>query len=328
MKKLNLVLASLVFVILFSSLASAYEININVPSAVNEGEMISFSYTISSNIEETIKFYPLIDCFDSGPDDFLTEETITVNPDNSYTSTHSLVEVNYEWFDNGQCIASINIINPTQETFSESFQVKVADHIEAKTRTYNQDSRSDKVFLVGDIIIIQTEASANPDAKNELFDVRYTSTITSEQGFSQTFEGEAHTMILTEPGSYEVWVTSTSPGFMEDRSPARFVAVSEHVVPDPVRVICNFDLICDSMRRETSSNCPSDCPLTEPVITYDPITAAAQADNNARSMGSPIGLATNEGVMASGAILFVVSVLIIVAIYFLYLKKPLRRKKR
>ena len=266
---------TLLFIFILSS-ASAINVEITVPEIVNEGEMISFSYEISSEINKTVKFIPHIDC-SSGVDDFMNEETAEITPENPHTGTHSLVELNYKYFENGYCTAYIYILEPAEETFSETFEIKVADHLDAETDSYAPGKTVNKrVFYVGEIAEIRNSATTNTHEEAEF---SFETTVLNNGTLVGTFNTETFILTLTEPGYYEVRVTATADNFMPDEAVTRFTVVRKPARAEEVQMICNYNRRCEPETGETSGNCALDCPLEEPVVADDPITANLTAES-------------------------------------------------
>ncbi|MFH1239948.1 MAG: hypothetical protein V1672_01920 [Candidatus Diapherotrites archaeon] len=249
--------------------ASEITVELAVSEIVNEGEMISFSYELSSNKETTVSFIPHIKC-NSGPGDFLNEETATITPSEPYSGAHTFVKVNYKEFENGMCVAYIYILEPEEETFSETFEIKVADYLHAETDTYAPDETGNKrVFLVGETAEVRSEATTNTYAEAA---ITYTTTVSNNGSIVGTFTGKTFTLLLSETGYYEVRVIASANSFMLDEAVTRFTVVKEHAIPTSVNTICNYNMTCEPNSGENSGNCVMDCPLAQPVISEDPFT--------------------------------------------------------
>lgn len=254
-----------------SEISTANEITaeLSVPEIVNEGEMISFTYEISSNKDTTVRFISHIDCA-TGIDDFLNEETIELTAGTPYIGSHNLVTLSYEYFENGYCTAYIYLLEPEQ-AFSETFEIKVADHLDADTDSYAPRERWNKrVFRVGEVAEIRNKATTNT-YENAV--ISFETTISNNGTPVGTYNTKNITLNLTEPGYYEVRVTATAGGFMLDKAVTRFTVVQNVPIAKTLQFICNSNGRCDSEIGETSGNCAWDCPSNVQLIADDPITA-------------------------------------------------------
>ena len=262
---MKLKILTLIFAVLLFNSVSALQVELTVPDVVDEGEMISFNYALSSETAETITFIPHIDCA-TGADDYLNEKSVELEANETYTGAHSLVELSYKYFEDGFCTAYIYVTSPEQETFSETFEIKVALHLDATTDSYApNETRNKKVFLVGETAQIRNKATTN---NYENAQITFTSEVKLNGKPVATFTEETFESELLYAGSYEIRVTASAPDHKPALAVTRFTVAEKHVTPKHVEYSCNLDGECQSEEGETIEFCPEDClPHTEVIVS-------------------------------------------------------------
>jgi hypothetical protein len=134
--------------ILFINLVSAIpQITINVDDKFYSGDEVKFTYLITSNAFEILKYVPNINC-EGNPQALLNIEEIRLEPNKPFFGNYNYGKVEGV-INSGRCTASISVLEPYNREFSKSFEI-VAEPIFSLDLSLCKDAacnEKSKIFL-------------------------------------------------------------------------------------------------------------------------------------------------------------------------------------
>jgi hypothetical protein len=192
------------FLILFLNLTSAISIDIFVEPVFYEGENINFSYQMLSQQDEFVKYIANVKCMDS-PEPLLQIEEINLNANELFfeTYTYGVVDKNVK---NGNCIASVSVLEPFQMSFSEIFEVITSLDF-SFTPLFCKDSSCNektKVFSQGEKAYLDYESSVENPLVTAI--LKYPDESTKEISLPTSIR-------VNQIGNYELEIVASKEGY-------------------------------------------------------------------------------------------------------------------
>ncbi len=204
--------------ILFSSFVYSggedIQIDINVKEVITERDDLNFEYTIHSNQNIKIEYYPRIYCLNQkGISPALKKlEQITLRKDKSITKTHFMGEAN-DFEPSSHCRAQIVITNPINLEFSKGFVLETNPRVYFDILTCSDadcSKGSRRYFNSDEDIFVKLNIDANLGKifSEEASKISFTSTLESSESraiseieFDQEYSTELSDL---DSGNYEL----------------------------------------------------------------------------------------------------------------------------
>lgn len=236
-----------VLAIFLVSTVSALTINIQVPASFSIGQQISFSYSITSDVNQQITFISHVLCPKS-PVAFLQEQTITLQANIPYNDIYTDMIVN-EQFEPQICTAYIQILSSIKEKFEKNFSI-----ITDPSFSFNI-VLDKKVYNFGENINLNYES----DVENPVISAK----LTYPDGTREEIN-LPKTIKASQIGTYEFSVTASKEGYKTVTKKEQFGVIERQLGERGFSIatvaLCNADGICNN--NEDNQNCPQDCPPT------------------------------------------------------------------
>ena len=123
MKKIKLMLVVLIIILNSNICLADLEIfvSIDVNNKFNIGETIRFDYSITSNEDINITYYPYVDC-PLLPHKFIVKNNFSLKSNEVHIGEYFDIEITDE-YEQQSCEAKIYITQPTESEFSKGFNV-------------------------------------------------------------------------------------------------------------------------------------------------------------------------------------------------------------
>jgi len=148
MKKLKRFLISFFISVICLTLVSAsiLDIDVDIKKSFSIGEKVFFKYTIISDTNERIIFYPYLDCL-SVPLPLIEQQNIELKTDEPYIRKYSVLTITKD-IEPQTCTAYVQILSPIQKRVSKNFTI-VTDP------SFSFDIKLDKkIFLLNEDIYL------------------------------------------------------------------------------------------------------------------------------------------------------------------------------
>jgi len=243
MKKI-LIYATLAILII--STVSATDIKINVKGSFTKGEMISFSYSITSAEDEDIVYVASVDC-PGALQALLVPVTASLDANKPFRGTYNFMRVD-DTFEPGLCEAKVSIIDYYQQSASQSFRVVIEPSFPLFLKTCSDAACSDvkSVFVAGDTVYIDFDSSILP-----------TVTASLKKPDNMKMQLTLPTSIAADQiGVYELKTTAVKKDYKKIEKSLEFAVISEkaNIASESS---CNANKVCDA--NENPQSCPQDC---------------------------------------------------------------------
>jgi len=148
MKKI--ILYAIVGIMMISLATASITTDIDIPNSFLTGEIVSFDYSIISDLDQEIIYILHVIC-PNAPVAFLQEKTIQLQANQPYTATYS-DQVVQDWFESQTCTAYVQILSPIQKIVSKNFTI-VTDPAFDFSLTFDK-----KVFTQGENMYLDYES--------------------------------------------------------------------------------------------------------------------------------------------------------------------------
>lgn len=209
MKKIKSIWIIILFLV---PLTSALMININVPSSFSENEYVSFEYTLTSEVNQNVRFYTYVDC-PTAPLPLIVEQMVELQTGIPHTDTYTSFTITEE-IEPQTCTAYVQILSPVEQRVEKTFEI-----VTNPSFTFDIELNK-KVFVKGEDIEIDYSSSVAdpgivskliyPGGKEEVISLPYslvanqigTYTIeasASKEGYKTVSVGEQFGVIEREP---------------------------------------------------------------------------------------------------------------------------------
>jgi len=239
-----------IFSILFASLTTAIQIDIEVADSFKTDEVVSFDYIMTSDMDKEVKFYPYVEC-PTAPLPLMEEKTIELTANVPYSDSYSSFTVS-EHIEPQICTAYIGIMDSVEERIEKQFNI-------ATNPSFSLNIELDKkVFVKGeDVFIAYTSEVEDPEMTAILtYPNKKTEPITLPTSIK-----------ADQIGTYELDVTASKEGYKTMTKKEQFGVIEEEAeIKDASE--CNANGICAT--GENYRNCPQDCIETKEERKIDP----------------------------------------------------------
>jgi len=248
------ILAFAILIVLLAAAVQATDIKINVKGSFTKGEMISFSYSITSAEDEDIVYVASVDC-PGGMQALLEPVSASLDANKPFRGTYNFMAVD-DSFEPGLCEAKVSIIDYYQQSASQSFRVVIEPSFPLLLKTCSDVECTDvkSVFVKGETIYIGFDSSIEP-------------TITASLKKPDNTK-----MQLTLPisitadqiGVYELKTTAVKKDYKKIEKSLEFAVIAENA---DIRSesSCNADKVCDA--NENPQSCPQDCKKAKTALS-------------------------------------------------------------
>ena len=242
--KMNL---RIIFLLVIFLLPTAYGLEIVVQvKDFGVGEVMSFNYSISSDVPEIVDYLPYIQCVDA-PEALSEVLESRVNSSSPLRGVFYGPVVGEDW--NPQiCNASVILIG-SEDHVSKEFKIKTLPSLDYELRICLDAGcvEQGSIYSLGEVVYIDY--------------------VSNESDYDQTAElilpgGKWITVnpplayLPDVPGTYIVKMTALKPGYRNTTKEASFEVIKKHAQTRSA-VICRVDGLCSG--RENHTNCPQDC---------------------------------------------------------------------
>lgn len=254
-KFIGVISCFLIVISLISYSNALISVDITVKPSFIEGETTNFNYSITSDKDETITYYPHILC-PEGPIAFIEEKTIDLEKGIAFSETYYDITIN-EWVEPQECSAYIQLLSPEKQKYEKSFEVITDPSMEARIITCRDEAcnHPSKVFEKGEKVY--TKIIAGDKEGNEIDDAmikgEHIKPITKKVIPIKT---KTTTLTTEEKGTHEIKATISKEGFKTKDVSTQF-GVIEKRIRLPVISECNPNGYCEG--NENPQNCPQDC---------------------------------------------------------------------
>ncbi len=254
-KFIGIITCFLAIVSLVSYSNALIGVDITVKPSFADGEKMFFDYSISSDKDETITFYPHILC-PEGPIAFIEEKTIELKKEVSFSETYEDITVN-DWVEPQKCTAYIKVLSPEKQKFEKTFEIITNPSMEARIITCRDPKCNNptKVFEKGE------KAYVKVIVKNKKGREIIEPTIKGEhikpiKSIAVPFNTKTTSLTSEVTGTHEIKTTISKEGFKTKSISTQF-GVMEKRIRLPVISECNPNKVCEG--KENAQNCPQDC---------------------------------------------------------------------
>ena len=180
MKETSLTLI-FIFLILLVSTVSALETDIQIQDSFGLNEDVSFDYTLTSDVNQNVIFYPYVDC-PTAPLPSFIEQTEELQGGVLYTDTYSSFTV-LDFIEPQTCTAYVQILSPVEQRVEKTFDIITDPSFDFEIEL------DKKVFVKGEDVEIDYQSSIDelgivakliyPDMREE--EINLPLTITASQ---------------------------------------------------------------------------------------------------------------------------------------------------
>jgi len=236
-----------IFTLLFLiNLVSALNVELSVNPEFNEGDTLSFNFSIQSSINETISYMPAIYC-PNFPIPTLFTDYINLTENLPYNGNYTFLLVN-SLTESQECMAILEIekynihkeskfrIN-TQPSFDVNIQLCEDQNCLKKSKTFIQDA---KIYLDYESEVV------NPYIEGILI---YPNN--SEKKLTLPTD-----ISLSQIGVYSLVIKISKEEYKDNSKTIKFSVISDGAIISNIQD-CNSNLICDE--NENYNTCPQEC---------------------------------------------------------------------
>ncbi len=198
------------FIFLLNFASSFSDITISVDEVFYQGDEVKFAYRFISDINETITFIPRIFC-SNNLEQLLNPIEIEIFAGEPYYGEYSFGVVD-EYFESGECNASVYIIEPYTFNKRESFRIEALSSFDF---ALNLDKT---VFIQGESIYMDYSS----DVEIPLIKTNLIYPDENEEEINLPFE-----MKLTQIGAYTVEAIASKEGYKDVFLSKQFAVIKE-----------------------------------------------------------------------------------------------------
>ena len=248
---LRIIFGVIIFVSVLTIVSAAVRVDIDVKPAFGIGEEARFDYTISSDEEQEITYFEIVECPDA-PQPLLMPFIKTIGPNSPFsgTYTYGIISENIE---SQTCKAVVMITNPQEQGFEKTFIIETLPGI---------------IFRVLTCKDLSCESESKTFLKNEDIYFSYVSDIFGVNNQATLTYPDKTTEQMTLPasikgsqiGTYELEAIASKQGYKTVTKREQFAVIAKSADIRSVSV-CNVDGRCSG--EENNQNCPQDCELGE-----------------------------------------------------------------
>ncbi|RLI99340.1 MAG: hypothetical protein DRP06_03650 [Candidatus Aenigmatarchaeota archaeon] len=223
--------------------------DIQVKPSFTIGEQITFSYILTSDIEEEISYFASIDC-EEAPQAMLDLKTILLQPNTPITEIYKGYTVD-NTTQPQNCYATVSIVEPYDLVETKQFKVIANPSFEFDVFTCKDSAchSKSKIFIQEKTIYLDY----NSEVENPII----TATL---------IHPDKTTKQLTLPisikadqiGTYTLEVAASKEGYQLIQVSTDFGVIKNEANIEIEPITCDNNLICG--KGETYNNCPKDCP--------------------------------------------------------------------
>ena len=266
MKKILLIIIACIF--LLSEVVAMPEISIKANPEYKEGDRIVISYSILSKKEESISYIFSINC-PNGPIPFLDVKKVDLQPGLLYQSNYSYMNVD-ESIETQNCSAFITIGEGYNLAASKDFRIITKPSFELEPLVCKDENCSEQseIFLLSETVYLNYYI----DIPNPVI------------GVSITYPDKTNREIILprsfnpdQTGTYKLSITGKKEGYKKITRNILFGVIEKHPEIESIS-LCNGNKICDS--KETSQNCPQDCPIIARQILSSEIKSSTNKEES------------------------------------------------
>jgi hypothetical protein len=242
-----LILAVLALLFIPALASASIDIEIQMKDSFEIGEVMTFNYSIISDVNTKIAYVPYIICTDI-PSAPVTEQTSELKANQIYKNEYSSSKIG-DFVNTQACTAYIQILSPAQQTFTKNFLITANPSFSIELRTCKDPAciNRSKVFIQEDSVYLDYSSSvANPSISATLAYPDGTSGQVSLPG----------SIKATQTGTYTLDVTASKQGYNSQSVKEQFGAIQGEADIQSASM-CNSNGRCDS--GENGQNCPQDC---------------------------------------------------------------------
>ncbi|MBW2966489.1 hypothetical protein KY342_05280 [Candidatus Woesearchaeota archaeon] len=249
-KKIKLGLMVCILLFSIATVEALIVPRIDIKSEFRTGEIISFNFTIYSDINQQIRYILGINCpgIPSALLELKTKDLIAEKPF-SENYTGPLVDI----FEPQECVAYFSLIEPYETKVDKEFRIitNPSFSFELKTCKDQACSEKSKIFIKNENIYFNYDS--------EVPEPTITATLTLPDKTTQQLT--LPTSIKAEQiGTYELEITASKQDYKTITKKQQF-AVIEKQAEIPFVGVCNANNKCEP--GENYQNCPQDCRLEE-----------------------------------------------------------------
>lgn len=218
----------------------------------SENDYLSFSYKITSEIDQKITFIPEIRCSGNMPSSFFETKTITVGPGNPYTATFHGIKVE-ENTDSQQCVARVTIKGPNNVKFEKTFQIITKPSIDLVLNACSDSEckTPKRSFIKDSNVYLSATSKAVPTiSASVVFPDQTKQAVTIPGSFA-----------ASQPGKYEIEISASKDGYK------KYFSVSEiSVIAAPYTIpYANFSSKAgQAVQRPASEQTGKSVPIETP----------------------------------------------------------------
>jgi hypothetical protein len=205
-KNYKMIFYLLVFLFLIWGVKASIQINVTTQDSFNINQKTYFNYTIISDKDQEITFYPYIKC-QSVPLPFIKENTILLKANQEYSNIYSDFTVTSD-IEPQTCKAYVQILSPTSQKEEKSFSIITNPSFLFSIKTCKDSSCSEKTnsILKNQEIYIDYDSSvSNPEI---------IATLISPSGKSQKIQIPTD-IRLSEIGTYTINVQASKQEYRD-----------------------------------------------------------------------------------------------------------------
>jgi len=234
-------------VMLISTVEASLSLDIGVQSQFTAGEIISFNYSITSDADVEVNYVVSVSCPDT-PAPLLRVKTIDLKGNLSSIRSYTYLTVD-ESFEPQTCTAFVSIIEPSELTEEESFEIATNPSLSFELYLCMDQACEEKTktFAIDEDVYIEYSSGVSNPVIN--------ATLSYPNGTSQEIT-LPYSMKAEQTGLYTLEVTASKESYKNVSDSISFAVIERHAnITDASE--CNADGTCDP--EETYQTCPQDC---------------------------------------------------------------------
>ncbi|MAG20411.1 hypothetical protein CL618_03190 [archaeon] len=229
----------IIFLLMLVNVSALIDINLDVKPEFQLNEMINFNYSITSDIDQSIQFYPHVIC-NTAPVSLLQQKQSNLIENEPFTERYYDFKIDNS-IEPQTCTAYVQILSPIQKIVEKTFKIETSPSFEFDIEL------DKKVFTQGEDINLKYSLNT----ENPLIKATLTLPDKSTQQLTLPIMIKADQI-----GTYSLEVTASKQGYKTQTVKEQFAVIEK---PAKIRSIsvCNVDEICSE--GENVKNCPQDC---------------------------------------------------------------------